>query len=74
MKRPMSCDALREAVETWPELDRLRQLRAVILWWPYGNHEQWCATRAEAPCDCGWARANEARRVARQLVGWEPND
>ena len=71
MRRPMSCEALREAVETWPELDRLRRLRAAIAWWPYRTCEPYCATRAgdEHRCDCGWANTNAARREARLLVG-----
>lgn len=71
MRKPMSCDALREAIETWPELDRLRRLRAAILWWPERSHEQWCATRADVDCNCGWGKANEARRMARELLGIE---
>lgn len=69
MGKPMSCEALREAVDTWPELDRLRRLRAAIIWWPYRNHELYCATRANAACTCGWGAANAARREARNLVG-----
>lgn len=67
----MSCEALREAVETWPELDRLRRLRAAIIWWPYRSHEAWCATRADVKCNCGWGNANAARALARELVGLE---
>ena len=71
MKKPMSCEALREAVETWPELDRLRRLRAAIIWWPYRSHEDWCATRADVDCNCGWGPTNVARALARELVGLE---
>jgi hypothetical protein len=71
MKKPMSCEALREAVETWPELDRLRRLRAAIIWWPYRTCDQWCASRADAACNCGCERANEERAVARELIGIE---
>lgn len=69
IRKPMSCEALREAVDTWPELERLRRLRAAIVWWPYRTCEQYCASRADAPCDCGWGRANEERAVARKLLG-----
>ncbi len=65
----MTCNELREAVETWPELDRLRRLRAAVLWWPYRTCEQYCATRAGADCNCGWGNTNAARREARRLVG-----
>jgi len=65
----MTCDELREAVDTWPELDRLRRLRAAILWWPYRTCEPYCATRADAACNCGWGNTNSARREARRLLG-----
>lgn len=69
MGKPLNCDELREAVETWPELDRLRRLREAVLWWPYRTCEQYCATRAGADCNCGWGNTNAARREARRLVG-----
>ena len=69
MGKPMDCAALREAVETWPELDRLRQLREAIRHWAVGPHAQWCTTRAECPCDCGASDEFEARLMARKLVG-----
>ena len=65
----MSDNALREAIETWPELDRLRRLRLAIDQWPTRTHELWCVTRAECPCSCGCDAVNEARATARDLVG-----
>jgi hypothetical protein len=67
----MDCAALREAVETWPELDRLRQLREAIALWPVSIHDLWCDIRADCPCNCGHAEAKEARTTARRLVGLE---
>lgn len=69
MGKPMNCQALREAVETWPELDRLRQLRQAVAYWQVGPHAQWCSTRAECPCDCGASEEFEARKLAHRLVG-----
>ncbi len=71
MGRPMDCAALREAVETWPELDRLRRLREAIRYWQIGPHAQWCVTRAACPCDCGASEEFEARATARRLIGIE---
>ena len=71
MGKPMDCAALREAVETWPELDRLRRLREAIRHWAVGSHAQWCATRADCPCDCAADEEFEARLTARRLVGLE---
>jgi len=69
MGKPLDCAALREAVETWPELDRLRQLREAIRHWAVGPHTHWCASRAEGSCDCGTDDEFEARLTACKLVG-----
>lgn len=74
MGKPMDCVALREAVETWPELDRLRRLREAIRHWAVAPHAQWCATRAECPCDCAADEEFEARLTARKLVGLEDEE
>jgi hypothetical protein len=76
MGKPLDCAALREAVETWPELDRLRRLREAIVWWPFRTCEPYCATRAgdDHACTCGWSSANAARREARRLVGLENDE
>jgi hypothetical protein len=71
MGKPMDCAALREAVETWPELDRLRRLREAIALWPASIHDQWCNIRADYPCDCGHTEVKVAREAARRLVGIE---
>jgi hypothetical protein len=72
--KPLDCAALREAVETCPELDRLRQLLETIRHWAVGPHAQWCTTRAECPCDCGASDEFEARLTARRLVGLEDGE
>jgi hypothetical protein len=74
MGKPLDCAALREAVETWPELDRLRRLREAIRHWAVGPHAQWCTTRADCPCDCGASDEFEARLTARRLVGLEDGE
>ena len=74
----MDCAALREAVETWPELDRLRQLRAAVALWPASVHEQWCPADMilfgedrDGGCRCGHDKTMLARATARRLVGLE---
>ena len=76
MGKPMDCAALREAVETWPELARLRELRLSVARWPAAQHAYWCPVRAQhaywsGPCECNYTEVKHARETARRLVGLE---
>jgi len=71
-------------VQTWMEqhkncaitdyLTERDRLREAIRHWAVGPHAQWCATRADCPCDCAADEEFEARLTARKLVGLEDEE
>lgn len=67
-------ESLRLGCERDEALAKLDRLRAAIIWWPHLTCDQWCATRADAPCNCGRVRANKERAVARDLIGIEQRE
>lgn len=54
-----------------PRDEKIAALSAAITAWPASVHEQWCAIRADCPCNCGCAEVNEARANARRMAGLE---
>ena len=68
---PERLATLLEAVETWPELARLRELRLSVALWPAATHAYWCPIRSDCPCECGHTEVKHARETARRLVGLE---
>jgi len=54
-----------------PRDEKIAALSAAIAAWPASVHEQWCAIRADCPCNCGCAEVNEARANARRVAGLE---